>query len=106
MAPPPKLVWTPTAEMSSRQASTNSSPAPLKVNRIHGELQETRLKTASDITKFDFNKKRTQLLGGSEVAAEKGKLWLIGFIAINVFKTIGQLCMLRNCITTWKITSF
>lgn len=66
MAPPPKLVWTPTAEMSSKSASKTT-------NRIHSELQESRLKTAPDVTKFNFNKKRTRLLGGSEKTAENGK---------------------------------
>ncbi len=67
MAPPPKLVWTPSAEKSS---SSKKSFVP---GKIHEELKNSRLSVASDVTKFGFNKKRTKILGGSETSAEKGQ---------------------------------
>ena len=67
MAPPPKLVWTPSAEKST------SSKKSLVPGKIHEELKNSRLSVASDVTKFGFNKKRTKILGGSETSAEKGQ---------------------------------
>ena len=65
MAPPPKLVWTPSAAASTSSANKKRS--------ILTELEETRNSTAPDITKFDFNKKRIRRLGGSETSAETGQ---------------------------------
>ena len=68
MSPPPKLVWTPSATMASKSSSQKSP----KMSRIHAELEEHRNNTAPDVTKFNFNKKRTRPLGGSESSAESG----------------------------------
>ena len=87
MAPPPKLVWTPSAS-----ASTSSKAKPRK--SILTELEETRAATAPDITKFDFNKKRIQKLGGSESSAESGQA--VGNVQFYIHEKI------RETIFTFK----
>jgi len=67
MAPPPKLVWTPSVAASTSSAKKGGRKSILT------ELEETRNSTAPDITKFDFNKKRIRRLGGSETSAETGQ---------------------------------
>ena len=78
MAPPPKLVWTPSAS-----ASTSSNAKPRK--SILTELEESRRAAAPDITKFNFNKKRIQKLGGSESSAESGQA--VGKFSILCFNS-------------------